>query len=272
MPTVRLSWTPALNSAKCKTGIRSTTRRFVLGDAEVSPRLFRDLVYRAVVPASTILSDPDTAALLASGTGDMWFGPGRAMITYPVAQGALFNVAAIAPRWKGALVHRWTEAGDVAEFRAMMSDFCPIVQKILSHVQTCTIWTLAEIPSLPSWSRGKAILVGDAAHAMSPAVGQGAGMSIEDAGVLGECLDYLSSLDDLPIALRKFENVRRARAERVTELGRLHASSSTLPDGEEQEARDRRFRVASNELGSPKMAACENGIDVESRPMPDKSQ
>ena len=259
-------------TAESETGIRSVTRPFILGDSEASPRSFRELAYRAVIPASVMASDPETAALLASGTGNAWFGPGRAMITYPVARGKLFNVAVSAPRRNGALADKWTEVGDVAEFRALMNDFCPMVQKILSHVETCATWTLAEIPSLITWSRGKAVLVGDAAHAMSPLVGQGAGMCIEDAAVLGECLDSLSDSAALPPALRKFGDLRRPRVERVAELGRLNAVSSTLSDGKEQEARDERFRAVSSQSGSTTVPVYENGLRERSRPKPDMNQ
>ncbi len=200
----------------------------------------------------------------------MWFGPGRAMITYPVAEGNLFNVAVNAPRQVGALADKWTEAGDVAEFRTLMNDFCPIVQKVLSHVETCATWTLAEVPSLSTWSRGKAVLVGDAAHAMSPLVGQGAAMSIEDAAVLGECIDKLSDLTALPTLLRNFEDLRRPRAERVAELGRLNSVGSTLPDGKEQEARDQRFRAVLSVTTTP--AVNQNGLRERSRPKPDMNQ
>ena len=45
-----------------------------------------------------------------------------------------------------------------------------------------------DFPSLPSWHRGRMVLVGDAAHAASPSSGQGASMAIEDAVTLGRIL------------------------------------------------------------------------------------
>ena len=40
----------------------------------------------------------------------------------------------------------------------------------------------------PPWHRGRAILIGDAAHATTPHLASGAGLAVEDALVLGECL------------------------------------------------------------------------------------
>ena len=48
---------------------------------------------------------------------------------------------------------------------------------------------------LDSWSLGRVLLVGDAAHAMSPNMAQGAAMAIEDALVLAECLAEQPSID-----------------------------------------------------------------------------
>ena len=61
---------------------------------------------------------------------------------------------------------------------------------------------------LDSWSRGRALLVGDAAHAMSPNMAQGAAMAIEDALVLAECL---SEQPGVRKALSAYEARRRPR-------------------------------------------------------------
>lgn len=61
---------------------------------------------------------------------------------------------------------------------------------------------------LDSWSRGRALLVGDAAHAMSPNMAQGAAMAIEDALVLAECLFEQPSIET---ALSAHEARRRPR-------------------------------------------------------------
>jgi 2-polyprenyl-6-methoxyphenol hydroxylase-like FAD-dependent oxidoreductase len=63
---------------------------------------------------------------------------------------------------------------------------------------------------LPRWSEGRIVLLGDAAHATTPGVGQGAAQAIEDAVVLaGEIADG----DALLAALARYESIRRPRAE-----------------------------------------------------------
>ncbi|HEY8235307.1 MAG TPA: FAD-dependent oxidoreductase [Gaiellaceae bacterium] len=70
---------------------------------------------------------------------------------------------------------------------------------------------------LPRWSEGRIVLVGDAAHATTPGVGQGAAQAIEDAVVLA---DRLASGGDLKTALAEYEAIRRPRAEAVLKLSR----------------------------------------------------
>jgi len=78
-------------------------------------------------------------------------------------------------------------------------------------------WPVYDLPSLPTWHRGAVCLIGDAAHATSPHVGQGASLAMEDAIVLAKCL---CDVDAVPSAFRTFENRRRERVEDVAEISR----------------------------------------------------
>jgi 2-polyprenyl-6-methoxyphenol hydroxylase-like FAD-dependent oxidoreductase len=70
---------------------------------------------------------------------------------------------------------------------------------------------------LPRWSDGRVVLVGDAAHATTPGVGQGAAQAIEDAVVLA---DRLADSDDLTAALAEYEAIRRPRTDAVLKMSR----------------------------------------------------
>jgi 2-polyprenyl-6-methoxyphenol hydroxylase-like FAD-dependent oxidoreductase len=74
-----------------------------------------------------------------------------------------------------------------------------------------------DVPSLPTWRRGRVMLLGDAAHAMSPAGGQGASLALEDAMLFGRlAADRTTSIEDV---MAKFESLRRRRAERMVAQG-----------------------------------------------------
>jgi FAD-dependent urate hydroxylase len=67
-----------------------------------------------------------------------------------------------------------------------------------------------------AWSRGPVLLVGDAAHATSPTLAQGAAMALEDAVVLGEVLgEVLRAGGEVPAALTAYERRRRPRTDRL---------------------------------------------------------
>ena len=69
-------------------------------------------------------------------------------------------------------------------------------------------FTPIEDARAPSWTGRRTILIGDAAHATSPNMAQGAAMALEDAWALAEALDTSPGIDS---ALTEFEHRRRPR-------------------------------------------------------------
>jgi len=78
-----------------------------------------------------------------------------------------------------------------------------------------------DMPSVRTWHKGPMVIIGDAAHAASPASGQGASMTIEDAVVLAKCL---RDLPDIQQAFAAYEQLRRERVERVVAQGARSSS------------------------------------------------
>lgn len=66
----------------------------------------------------------------------------------------------------------------------------------------------------PPWHRGRVVLAGDAAHATTPHMAQGASMALEDAVVLADCLSASGSLEQ---ALQRYTARRFERCRRVVE-------------------------------------------------------
>ena len=81
---------------------------------------------------------------------------------------------------------------------------------------------LFDFPPIPRWHEGRVVLIGDAAHAMTPNLGQGGAQAIEDALVLAE---ELSKTDSVAQALGRFERIRMPKVKWVANtawrLGRL---------------------------------------------------
>ncbi|WP_431917561.1 FAD-dependent oxidoreductase [Amycolatopsis tucumanensis] len=86
-------------------------------------------------------------------------------------------------------------------------------------------WNTYDFPKVPVWHRNRMIIVGDAAHATSPASGQGASMAIEDAVVLAKCLRDAGDVHD---AFTTYESLRRHRVERVVAQGKRNGDGKTL--------------------------------------------
>jgi 2-polyprenyl-6-methoxyphenol hydroxylase-like FAD-dependent oxidoreductase len=100
--------------------------------------------------------------------------------------------------------------------REALKDFtAPIVVEVLERMRSPdkVIWRPFENTLVPSpWYRGRVVLIGDAAHTMTPHLTAGGGMAIEDAVILSE---VLSRDDPLPNLLdefmqRRFKRVRTA--------------------------------------------------------------
>lgn len=99
---------------------------------------------------------------------------------------------------------------------AFDADPIPAAGVIRATTGPVTVTSARDIPSLPAWRSESMVLIGDAAHAASPATSQGVPMALEDAVTLARCL---RDVPDVPGALAAFEHLRRDRAERVVQAG-----------------------------------------------------
>ena len=102
----------------------------------------------------------------------------------------------------------------LSRLRALHADDPSPVPQILEQVTGAVgTYPIFRLPPVPSWSLGRAVLVGDAVHATSPSAGQGASLALEDAAVLADCL---AAHEGRPgDAFAAYASERRARVERV---------------------------------------------------------
>lgn len=223
-------------------GIRSKVRDCIFPSVRYMPNNTSECAYRATVSAEDMNQDPQTAELLVDPNSSAWIGPGRHVMTYPIRQGAMYNLVMCHPGHATPGV--WTEPGSVEEMRSMYADFDPVIRKIIAKVNSCLKWTLADLPPLKSWSSktGKVVLIGDAAHATVPFLAQGASMSIEDGACLAECLNRVQEVADIPHYLLAFERLRKARCEQIQAGSRANGKVWHLPDGPDQQARDTAYK------------------------------
>lgn len=218
-------------------GVRSLVRRQVCGGAPVYSGTSG---FRGMVPTAALPSLPDPAAI------QFWMGPGAHLLHYAVGGTVNFLAVLDGPqRWphQAGLVD--AEPGELA---AAFADWHPAVREMLGAVPQSSRWGLFTLPGPSRWSRGRSVLLGDAAHAMLPHHGQGANQTIEDAAVLARCLAGAGP-DGLSTAFRHYERLRRSRT-RAVQLAAWDTSAVLhLPDGPDADARDERLRGLDGWLG-----------------------
>ena len=205
-------------------GISSRVRAALHGPE--SPRFTGNMCWRALVDTEKLPSGhlpPDTT---------FWVGPGGHIVTYYVRHGALVNVVAVreTDTW---LEESWSVEGNIEELLAAFPNVHDKLRILLQQAGHCFKWGLFDRDPLPTWSRQRVTLLGDAAHPMLPFLGQGVAMAIEDAYVLAR--ELARSPHDIASALRAYEAERVPRTSQVQmasrERGRiLHMKSRWDPN------------------------------------------
>ena len=97
----------------------------------------------------------------------------------------------------------------------------PRIRAVLDAVDQTFRWALYDREPLPTWTKGRLTLLGDAAHPMLPHLGQGANQSIEDGMALATMLAQAPSAG-VPAMLAAYERLRRERVAEVQLGARKH--------------------------------------------------
>jgi 2-polyprenyl-6-methoxyphenol hydroxylase-like FAD-dependent oxidoreductase len=96
------------------------------------------------------------------------------------------------------------------------------VPRIVDAAENIVVSDTLDVATLPTWSRKRTLLIGDAAHATSPHAGQGASLALEDAMRLGR---LMRDGQELGLTFQNFEHERRPRAEKIVALARRNGNS-----------------------------------------------
>jgi salicylate hydroxylase len=189
-------------------GIHSRVRTALFG--EEYPRFTGVVSFRAVVPTERVKHVPEIEAFTK------WWGPNphSQIVTFPLNRGKDTFIFATTGQdsWTE---ESWTSPGDVAELRSFYADFHPDARTLLDACDTVLKSALYEREPLSQWSRGAITLLGDACHPMLPFMAQGAGMAIEDAVVLGRCLNGITTKAQIAEALATYAAARQERTAKI---------------------------------------------------------
>ncbi|KAF7179640.1 hypothetical protein CNMCM7691_008689 [Aspergillus felis] len=220
-------------------GVHSRLRRRIVGNDSYQAKKNGLTCYRIAAPAEAVKEalgylpvwwEPSTAEGRITGlqAGD---GSNRMIATYAIRHYDYMNFSCLFPtrHHKGNVLESWHADGDRREMSEVFSDYYEPIRKILSIATEVKVWELQDMDPLPNWNRGRAIVIGDAAHAMTPLQGQGANMAVEDADSLRLLRPGLSHAE-IESVLKQVDNIRRPRATKVLEDTRVQAKDITMEE------------------------------------------
>lgn len=216
-------------------GIHSRVRHLLFGPEKA--RFTGCVAWRGLVPAEKV------AALGIEVASHNWMGPDGHVVHYWVSAGRFMNVVCVVERgdWTS---DSWTDRGNVADALARYRGWHPTVRGLIEAFPETYVWALHDRLPLPRWSEGRVTLLGDACHPMLPFMAQGAAQSIEDGAALAALLAAMP--DDIPAALRRYEEIRKPRATRLQQASANNRTRFHLPDGPDQQARDQAMAASGD--------------------------
>ncbi len=221
-------------------GIHSTVRsRFVVD----KPIFSGTIAYRGVIRTADIKAWPFPSYSVC------WVAKHRHYLVFPICSNKQLNIVAFVTKGKDSpevkdVTESWTSVCDKVDVEKDFAGFDSYVQDLIKLMpERPSKWSINDREPLDRWHYlgGKVILLGDAAHAMLPHLGAGAGQSLEDGWVLGRALsEYLSSdqsnknehFQSLESAASLYQTVRLPRAQKT------QATSRAAGDTYEMQAPD----------------------------------
>ncbi|MGI5380019.1 FAD-dependent oxidoreductase [Streptomyces sp. CA-251387] len=201
-------------------GLTSTVRRLIAPDAR--PGYAGQYVFYGCTGAAPESAEGETITMVRGSTVAFGYAVSPTGETYWFARVSDTPLAAddiahgTPTRWRDLLLP------------LLRKDTTPAADLVAATPDHLMVTNATELPTGTPWRSGRALVIGDAAHAASPATGQGASMALEDAVVLAKSLRDAPDTDE---ALSLYETLRRPRVEHnITVSGGISRGTHT-PSG-----------------------------------------
>lgn len=217
-------------------GIHSALRTCILTE-EIKPKPTGLSAYRLMLPTKVLNEraphfavnikpeEPYTSLIMAHSCR---------LIMSPARDGKLYSIVGLVPDEQMSedpeSAQSWVTKGDPEKMLATFKDFPSWTRDVLQNVDSIGLWQLRDLDPLETWYSGRAILIGDAAHAMLPTQGQGASQTIEDAEALGTLFGDVSqrpSKEETTSILEQVFKCRYERASLIQQFSREAAKPAT---------------------------------------------
>jgi 2-polyprenyl-6-methoxyphenol hydroxylase-like FAD-dependent oxidoreductase len=214
-------------------GLHSYVRKYVVGEAP--PRYSGFTIWRGVAELPAYPFD--------SKVMKFWIGSGLQIQLAPIPGPRIcWSVAHLAPQ------------GGVDPPGGILAAVLEIVKDLPEMVSDCIRATdeavvqrndLVDRDPIKKFVTGRVVLMGDAAHPTTPFLGQGLGLSIEDAIILAKELSLTAGLSDtdvIPLALQTYERSRLERAATIVLASRRRGEQMADANTFKRVARERAMR------------------------------
>lgn len=229
-----------VGSATRKTMYKQLSERMRGTDSETADALLGFMLpswtgsyaYRFLIDAEKIkATHPDHIALTR---GTVWCGAGKNGISYPISPTVInAGIMVMVPGGLGKPLEGDSVVKASAEDVANLTqDWEEGFQVLVDNINETSRWAVSQVRGLPQYVDGRVALLGDAAHAMTPHLGAGAGQAIEDAYILARILAHPSVTNqNVHQALKVYDVIRRPIANDIVERSLRQCFISTLhPD------------------------------------------
>ncbi|KAK8039356.1 hypothetical protein PG993_007767 [Apiospora rasikravindrae] len=225
-------------------GVHSVVRDQFVTDANNKSVESGMIAYRGIVPTSALEQDWPFAHW-----SNIWISKHRHFLSYPITGNTKLNIVAFVTKRLGGgrvindaegeqnkyknIRESWSSLCDRDEVVADFEGFDEPVQRIIGLMdEKPGRWRINDHEPLSRWhfAGGRVVLVGDAAHAMLPHMGAGAGQSVEDGWILGRALsEYLEGdssssnkrFQSLESTMQFYQDLRLPRAQKVQAASRV---------------------------------------------------
>jgi len=190
-------------------GLRSIVRKLI----DATPMTFlKQVTNRTIAPAS----------LLPPGMPNdrirIWQDGMRRLIALPIRNGTEITLNAAIPA--DTPPQRFWSSAPLGELLPYYTDFEPLVTRLIEGgTVPITTHPVCDKDPIEQWTDRHIVLLGDAAHPMSPMNGQGANQAMQDAGALAAALSGRHR-DDLQSALTEYQSIRAPATARIQMLSR----------------------------------------------------
>jgi 2-polyprenyl-6-methoxyphenol hydroxylase-like FAD-dependent oxidoreductase len=156
-------------------GVHSKSRYALPGAKGIEPFGGGKSAFRFVIERKKALEDEETRALIEKeGHLQMIFAKDRRVIIYPTSDNSLLNFVCIHPTVESEVKSDqpgdWNQQGHLGKMLEVYKDFAPSIVKLLSMAdeETLKVWELLDMETLPTWTDGRLVCIGDAAHPFTP--------------------------------------------------------------------------------------------------------